>query len=112
MYKKILVAYDGSDGARAALRSAVAVAGAPGGSVHLLESTGHLERAEEGIIEADPSTESSARHVLEEAAEQLDEVPAVTRVVKGDPVAAIIGAAEGHPRRPDRYRVSRPGDHA
>jgi nucleotide-binding universal stress UspA family protein len=94
MYRKILVAYDGSDGARAALRSAIALAGASGGSVHLLESTGHLEHAEEGVVEADPGAESSARHALEAAADQLDEVPAVTRVVKGDPVAAIIGTAE------------------
>jgi nucleotide-binding universal stress UspA family protein len=94
MYKKFLVAYDGSDGARAALRSAVALAGASAGSVHLVESTGHLEHADEGIIEADPSAESSARNVLEEAADQLDEVPVVATVDRGDPVAAIIGAAD------------------
>jgi nucleotide-binding universal stress UspA family protein len=70
------------------------LAGASGGSVHLVQSTAHLEHADEGVIEDDPSAESSARQVLEEAAGQLEEVPAVTRVIRGDPVAAIIGAAE------------------
>jgi nucleotide-binding universal stress UspA family protein len=94
VYRNILVAYDGSDGARAALRSAVALADASSGTVHLVQSTGHLESEDEGVIEGDPSGESSARHLLEEAAGQLEEVAAVTRVVRGDPVAAIIGAAE------------------
>jgi nucleotide-binding universal stress UspA family protein len=94
VYRNILVAYDGSDGARAALLSAVALADASGGTVHLVQSTGHLEQADEGPIEDDPSAESSARHVLEEAAGHLEEVRVVTRVVRGDPVAAIIGAAE------------------
>lgn len=94
MYRNIIVAYDGSDGARAALQSAVALAGASGGTVHLVQSTGHFEHADEGVVEGDPSAESSARHQLDEAAGQLEEVRAVTRMVRGDPVAAIVGAAE------------------
>jgi nucleotide-binding universal stress UspA family protein len=94
VYRKIVVAFDGSDGARAALQSAAALAGASGGMVQLVESTGHLERADEGAAAGDPSAESSVRHTVEEAAEQLEEVSAVTRVVREDPVAGIIGAAE------------------
>jgi nucleotide-binding universal stress UspA family protein len=94
VYRNILVAYDGSDGARAALRSAVAMADASGGTVHLVEATGHLERVDQGVVEEDPSAESGAGHTLEEAAEQLEEVSAVTRVVRGDPVAGLVAAAE------------------
>jgi nucleotide-binding universal stress UspA family protein len=72
VYRNIVVAYDGSDGARAALRSAAALAGASGGTIHLVESTGHLEHADEGVVEADTSTESSARNLLEQAADELE----------------------------------------
>lgn len=94
MYKNIVVAYDGSDGAQAALRSAVALAEASGGTIHLVHSTGHLESAGQGVVEEDSSAESSAQKALEQAADQLEEVDAVTRVIHGDPVAGIIGAAE------------------
>lgn len=95
MYTRILVAYDGSDGAQAALRSAVALTAASGGTIHLVHATGHLEDADQGVVEEDSSAESSARNALELAVDQLEEVEAVTRVVHGDPVAGIIGAAEG-----------------
>ncbi len=94
MYRNILVAYDGSDGARAALRSAVAMADSSGGTVHLVEATGHLERADQGVVEGDPSAESSAHHTLDEAADHVEEVSTVTRVVRGDPVEGIVRAAE------------------
>jgi nucleotide-binding universal stress UspA family protein len=94
VYRNIVVAYDGSDGARAALRSAAALAGASGGTIHLVESTGHLEHSDEGVVEADLSAESSARNVLEQAANELEEISVVTRVVTGDPVRGIVEAAE------------------
>jgi nucleotide-binding universal stress UspA family protein len=94
MYRNIVVAYDGSDGAQAALRNAVALAEASGGTLHLVESTGHLEYATQGIVQGASGAESSARNTLEDAAGQLDETHAVTRVISGDPVQGIIGAAE------------------
>jgi nucleotide-binding universal stress UspA family protein len=94
VYRNILVAYDGSDGAQAALRSAVALALASGGMIHLVQSTGHLENVGQGVMEGDPNAEASARNVLEQAAGELDEVTAATRVVRGDPARGIVAAAE------------------
>lgn len=94
MYQNIVVAYDGSDGAQAALRKAVALAEASGGTLHLVESTGHLEYATQGVTEGAAGAESTARSTLEDAADLLDETHAVTRVINGDPVRGIIGAAE------------------
>ncbi len=93
MYRNIVVAYDGSDGAQAALRNAVALAQASGGTIHLVESTGHLEYAAKGVVQ-DAAGAEPARNVLEDAAGQLDETHVVTRVLSGDPVEGIIGAAE------------------
>lgn len=94
MYRNIVVAYDGSDGAQAALRKAVALAESSGGTLHLVESTGHLEYSTEGAVEGAAGAESNARSTLENAAGLLDETHAVTRVINGDPVQGIIGAAE------------------
>jgi nucleotide-binding universal stress UspA family protein len=94
MYRNIVVAYDGSDGAEAALRSAAALADASGGTIHLVHCTGHLEYAEQGVVQEDSDAESSARSALDKAADQLDEVSVVTSVVTGSPVQGIIGAAE------------------
>jgi nucleotide-binding universal stress UspA family protein len=94
VYRNIVVAYDGSEGAEAALRSAVAMAGASGGTIHLVHCTGHLESADQGVLQEDPNAESTARSALEQAADQLDEVSVVTSVVTGDPVRELIAAAE------------------
>jgi nucleotide-binding universal stress UspA family protein len=94
VYRTILVAYDGSPGAEAALQSAVALAVASGGTLHIVHSTGHLEYAGEEVRQEEADAESGARSALERAADQLDQVTAVTRVVRGDPVAGIIHAAE------------------
>jgi nucleotide-binding universal stress UspA family protein len=94
MYRNIVVAYDGSDGAEAALQSAAALADASGGTIHLVQCTGHLEYAEQGVVREDSDAESRARSALDQAADQLDEVSVVTSVVKGNPVQGIISAAE------------------
>ena len=95
MYSNIVVAYDGSDGAMAALRSAVGLADAWGGTIHLVHSTGHLEVAEQGVVQEDARAASDAESALEKAANQLDEVSVLTRVVTGNPIQGIVAAAEG-----------------
>jgi nucleotide-binding universal stress UspA family protein len=94
VYSTILVAYDGSPGAEAALRSAVALAAVSRGSIHLVHSTGHFEYAGQEAMQEDADAESGARGALEQAADQLEGVNAVTRIVRGEPVAGIIRAAE------------------
>jgi nucleotide-binding universal stress UspA family protein len=94
VYSTILVAYDGSAGAEAALQSAVAIAAASGGTIHLVHSTGHLEYAGQDARQEDADAESGARQALEQAADQLEGVSAVTRVIRDEPVAAIVHAAE------------------
>lgn len=94
MYENIVVAFDGTDGARTALQGAVALAAGGGGTVHLIHSTGHLNYAEQGIVSEPTEAQAAARVVLEDAAGQLEEVPVTTRIVAGDPVAGIIAAAE------------------
>lgn len=94
MYENIVVAFDGTNGARAALRSAVALAAASRGTIHLIHSTGHLNYAEQGMVDESADAEAEARSVLEDAASQLEAVSVVTSVVRGDPVGSIIAAAE------------------
>ncbi len=94
MYRNIVVAYDGSEGAEGALLRAVSLAQASGGTLHLVEATGHLQYALQGAIPGSPGEDSVARSSLDEAAERLDDTHAVTRVVEGDPIQGIIGAAE------------------
>jgi nucleotide-binding universal stress UspA family protein len=94
MYENIVVAFDGTNGARAALRSAVALAAAGRGTIHLIHSTGHLDYADQGVVDESADAEAEARSVLEDAAGQLEEVSVVTSVVGGDPVSGVIAAAE------------------
>lgn len=95
VYRNIVVAYDGSEGARSALERAAGLAGPAGATLHLVHATGHVDSAEGGVVEEDPSAESSARADLERVAGGLDSSPVATSVVTGDPVQGIISAAEG-----------------
>jgi universal stress protein G/universal stress protein F len=94
VYESIVVAYDGSEGSEAALRAAVGLADAWGGTIHLVHSTGHLEFAEQGVVQEDARAEAHAKRALEKAANQLDEVSVLTRVVTGNPIQGIVAAAE------------------
>ena len=93
MYRNIVVAFDGSDGARAALRQAVGLALSSGGTLHLVGSTGHLEEADQGVVGGGAGAGSKIEELLEQTAGQIEEVPVVTRVVAGGPIAGIIDAA-------------------
>ena len=73
-YRNVVVAYDGTDGARAALERAAAVADTEGASLTLVRAS---------------SDEAEARHSLQEAIEALD--PAL----KASPWVVSGAAAEG-----------------
>lgn len=78
-YRNVVVAYDGTDGARAALARAAAVAGSEGASLTLVQAA---------------SKEAGARHSLDEAIESLDPSLATSPwVVTGPAAPAIIAVA-------------------
>ena len=92
---KILVAYDGSDGAKRALEAAVELlaAGAAVTVVAVAEGVPMLSYA--GTI-ASPEQDEERRKQLEEAQKVLGEhgITAATVLRSGDPASAIIGEAE------------------
>ena len=92
---KILVAYDGSDGAKRALEAAVEflAAGAAVTVVAVAEGVPMLSYA--GTI-ASPEQDEERRKQLEEAQKVLGEhgITAATVLRSGDPASAIIGEAE------------------
>lgn len=78
-YRNVIVAYDGTDGARAALARAAVVADTEGASLTLVQSA---------------SDESEARHSLADAIESLDpSLDASPWVVAGPAAAGIIAVA-------------------
>jgi nucleotide-binding universal stress UspA family protein len=91
VYRTILVAYDGSPGADAALQSAVALAGAAGGTLHLVHSC-QIPRPERPGASRRSARKGSSGAVNPLRTNRARS--AVTRVVRGDPVAGIIPAAE------------------
>jgi len=97
VYTNILVAYDGSEGARAALGRAVELATASGGALTLVEAVGE---ALPPLVPGAPRTASSeqgvkARAELREAVEALDpELQASPWAVGGPPGKAILTVAE------------------
>ena len=79
-YRNVVVAYDGTDGARAALARAAAVAG--------------TERASLTLVQAS-SDEAQARHSLDDAIADLDPALSASPWVVGGPAAkGIIAVAE------------------
>jgi nucleotide-binding universal stress UspA family protein len=95
MYRNVLVAYDGTDGARAALRQAVDIVSAGGGALSLAWSV--PERSALDPIElrpADPKVAAEARHALEDAIASLDpDLGADPWVVAGPADTAILAVA-------------------
>jgi nucleotide-binding universal stress UspA family protein len=79
-YRNVVVAYDGTDGARAAMARAAAVAGTEGASLTLVQAA---------------SEESEARRSLDEAIESLDpSLAASPWVVTGPAAPGIVAVAE------------------
>ncbi|MCW5940960.1 MAG: universal stress protein [Fimbriimonadaceae bacterium] len=101
MFKKILLAHDGSDGARRAHRVSVELAKATGGSLHVLCVQEDLPKYAETLIELDDVKQRSDRYfgsVLREAEEYAREqgIEIATHLSVGHEVDAIVRfAVEG-----------------
>jgi nucleotide-binding universal stress UspA family protein len=95
MYRNVLVAYDGTDGAEAALREAADIARSDGAALSLAWSV--PERSALGPPEtrrSDPEAAASARHALEEVIATLDPgLGAAPWVVAGPADEAILAVA-------------------
>ena len=95
MYRNIVVAYDGSDGARAALDVAAGLAAAGGASLTLVRSV-----EGRGAVPGLPATPDSdqvakARHSLQAAVAELDpELGASPWVMAGPAGAAVLIVAK------------------
>ncbi len=97
MYTNILVAFDGTDGARAALAKAVELERAGGGELTLVRCTGEFETSPEmlEVQPADPQAEAEAIGSLREAVSALPEAKdARLRAIDGHPPSAILAVAE------------------
>jgi nucleotide-binding universal stress UspA family protein len=100
-YRNVVVAYDGTDGARAALARAAAVADTEGASLTLVHAT--MGRAEALMPEPvprpsrhpDPESTAEARHLLEQAIDGLDPVLSASPWIVGGPAAkGVLAVAE------------------
>jgi nucleotide-binding universal stress UspA family protein len=94
VYRNIVVAYDGSEGAEQALLKAVSLAEAFDGALQLVESTGHLQYAAQGVVPGAQGEAAESRRTLDEVADRFEGTHPVTRVIDGNPIQGIIGAAE------------------
>lgn len=95
MYRNVLVAYDGTDGAKAALAQAVDIVTPSGGALSLASSV--AERSALHPVEtrpADPKAAADARHALDETIASLDpDLGASPWVVAGPAGVAILAVA-------------------
>jgi nucleotide-binding universal stress UspA family protein len=97
VYRNILVAYDGSEGAEAALGQAAQLAQGSGAALTLVRSTENSDDyvAGKGMRHPDRSAEATARHSLERAIARLDpELGASPWVISGKPARGILAVAE------------------
>jgi nucleotide-binding universal stress UspA family protein len=98
-YRNVLVAYDGSDGSRAALDRGAALAAATGASLTIVQATsedGGPAGAVSGLTRRPgPEDAARARHSLEEAARSLDPSLDPSTWIVGGPAAKAILAVAG-----------------
>jgi len=99
-YRNILVAYDGTEGSRAALRRAAELASAEGASLTLVEATvGNAESLMPEVVphprrHPDPEAAAAARHSLEAVIAELDpSLEASPWVVAGPAGKGILAVA-------------------
>jgi nucleotide-binding universal stress UspA family protein len=95
-YRKLMVAFDGSDGARTALVRAAALGRAWDAELVLAECTGAFEPVPDRVVEPpDPARAEAALAGLKEAAAALQDPPRYElRVVEGHPPEALLALAE------------------
>ncbi len=97
MYRNIVVAYDGSEGARAALWRASEIATAEGATLTLAQSVDETTAAPipGGRRGAKVEAAAEVRHALDEAIASLDDSLAASPwVVAGPPAKGILAVAE------------------
>lgn len=97
MYRNVVVAYDGSEGARAALERAVHIAGRDGAALTVVEAVPEkLPPIVPGAPHStDPKRAAETRRELREAIDAIDpELEASPWAVGGPPAKAILVVAE------------------
>ena len=96
MYRNIVIAYDGSDGARAALDVAAGLAAVGGASLTLVRSVEGRGTAVPGLPATPDSDQvAEARHSLQAAATKLDpELGASPWVMAGPAGEAVLSVAK------------------
>jgi nucleotide-binding universal stress UspA family protein len=98
MFKKILVAYDGSDGAKLALAKAVEIAKASQTEMHLL-AVGRIPEYAETVSEVAEEKDQAQRYytkILDDASTRLKQqgLSAATRLEFGKPADVILRITE------------------
>jgi nucleotide-binding universal stress UspA family protein len=96
MYRNVVIAFDGSEGAEAALDVAADLAAAGGASLTLVRSVEAQEVAGVALpVAADPEQIAEARHSLEAAAARVDpELAPSPWVTSGPAGEAIVSVAK------------------
>jgi nucleotide-binding universal stress UspA family protein len=97
MIRKLLIAYDGSDSAKAAFKLAMDLAGKYGAELHVLAVARPPEFGDE--VETEAIIESSRRHyaeVLEPLKTQVGNLTAHFEIKVGHPAESIVLYAEDH----------------
>jgi Universal stress protein UspA and related nucleotide-binding proteins len=94
VYRNIVIAYDGSDAAQAALDVAAGLAASSGGSLTLVQSV--EGRGTVGPIGADPDPDqvAEARHALKAAAAKYPELEPSPWVASGPAGEAVVTVAK------------------
>lgn len=98
MYKKIVLAYDGSDSAKAALRHARDVAQSCGSKVYVVNAYPIIPKLEgyEWVQQAIAAGTARGQELVDEAAAELRKagIEVSTEVLEGPPAQAIAEVAE------------------
>lgn len=120
MFKRILVAYDGSEGAQAALRTGIGLAKSTGAELHSISVEEHLPRYAASISEVEGAREQIDEHFraltkqardaaalrgveLETAVRQGHEIESILDFARGRRCDLLILGFQGHSRVFERF---------